>query len=125
MPGLAPAAIQQGRYVATLLKRRAAGRAAPKPFRYSDWGSMAVIGMNRAVGDLRAFQLAGIFAWYVWALVHIRALIDGSQRLRVFVQWTWKYFTRHIGDRLVTGNPTSTQSLREQRRATSAPGSGT
>lgn len=125
VPGLAPAAIQQGRYVATLLKRRAQGKPAPKPFRYSDWGSMAVIGMNRAVGDLRAFRLTGIFAWYVWALVHIRALIDGSQRLRVFVQWTWKYFTRHIGDRLVTGNPTSTQALREHRRAASLPGTGT
>jgi NADH:ubiquinone reductase (H+-translocating) len=125
VPGLAPAAIQQGRYVATLLKRRAQGKPAPKPFRYSDWGSMAVIGMNRAVGDLRAFRLTGIFAWYVWALVHIRALIDGSQRLRVFVQWTWKYFTRHIGDRLVTGNPTSTQALREHRRAASLPGAGT
>lgn len=125
VPGLAPAAIQQGRYVAQLLKQRAAGRAAHKPFRYSDWGSMAVIGMNRAVGDLRAFQLTGIFAWYIWALVHIRALIDGSQRLRVFVQWTWKYFTRHVGDRLVTGNPTSTQALREQRRSEVLPGSGT
>lgn len=125
VPGLAPAAIQQGRYVATLLKRRAKGQAAPKPFRYSDWGSMAVIGMNRAVGDLRAFQLTGIFAWYIWALVHIRALIDGSQRLRVFVQWTWKYFTRHIGDRLVTGNPTSTQALREHRRAAELTSPGT
>lgn len=113
VPGLAPAAIQQGRYVAHVLKRRAKGRAVPKPFRYADWGTMAVIGMNRAVGDLRAFRTTGILAWYIWALVHIRALIDGSQRLRVFVQWTWKYFTRHIGDRLVTGNPTSTQALRE------------
>jgi len=113
VPGLAPAAIQQGRYVASILKRRAKGKAAPKPFRYADWGTMAVIGMNRAVGDLRAFRTTGIIAWYIWALVHIRALIDGSQRLRVFVQWSWKYFTRHIGDRLVTGNPTSTQALRD------------
>ncbi|ULQ48092.1 NAD(P)/FAD-dependent oxidoreductase [Flagellatimonas centrodinii] len=113
VPGLAPAAIQQGRYVATILKRRAAGKALPGAFRYADWGTMAVIGMNRAVGDLRAFRTTGVIAWYIWALVHIRALIDGSQRLRVFVQWSWKYFTRHIGDRLVTGNPTSTQALRE------------
>lgn len=112
VPGLAPAAIQQGRYVAGVLRRRARGSQKLKAFRYSDWGSMAVIGMNRAVGDLRAFRFAGAFAWYIWALVHIRALIDGSQRLRVFVQWSWKYFTRHIGDRLITGNPVSTQSLR-------------
>lgn len=121
VPGLAPAAIQQGRYVARVLRHRAAGKATPPAFRYSDWGSMAVIGMNRAVGDLRAVQLTGVFAWYIWALVHIRALIDGSQRVRVFIQWAWKYFTRHIGDRLVTGDPTRTQTLRDQRRAR-APG---
>jgi NADH dehydrogenase len=66
---------------------------------------MAVIGMNRAVGDLRFMQVTGMFAWFMWAFVHILALIDGAQRLRVFVLWTWKYFTRKIGDRLVTGLP--------------------
>jgi NADH dehydrogenase len=75
---------------------------------------MAVIGMNKAVGDLRAFQVSGWFGWWVWALVHIASLIDGAQRTRVFVQWTWKYLTRHIGDRLITGAPTQTRSLRDQ-----------
>lgn len=115
VPGLAPAAIQQGRYVAGLLKRRLRGKPAPRPFRYTDWGHMAVIGMNRAVGDLRAFRFAGVFAWYLWAFVHIRALIARSQRTRVFVQWTWKYLTRHIGDRLITGEPPSTAALRRER----------
>lgn len=115
VPGLAPAAIQQGRYVATTLKRRAKRKTALKPFYYRDWGSMAVIGMNRAVGDLRAFKTTGALAWFLWAFVHIRALIDGSQRVRVFVQWVWKYLTRHIGDRLVTGAPTSTKTLRAER----------
>ncbi|MBU0790060.1 MAG: NAD(P)/FAD-dependent oxidoreductase [Polycyclovorans sp.] len=115
VPGLAPAAIQQGRYVAATLKRRANKKVALKPFYYRDLGSMAVIGMNRAVGDLRAFKVTGTFAWFLWAFVHIRALIDGSQRLRVFVQWFWKYLTRRVGDRLVTGAPTSTKTLRAER----------
>lgn len=117
VPGLAPAAIQQGRYVAELLTRRERGRAPPKPFVYRDLGSMAVIGMNRAVGDLRVLKITGIFAWYVWAFVHILSLIDSAQRTRVFVQWSWKYFTRRSGDRLVTGAPTRTRDLRESRLA--------
>jgi hypothetical protein len=103
VPGLAPAAIQQGEYVAKVIRARLAGKSAPAPFRYKDLGTMAVIGMNRAVGDLRFLQVTGWFAWFMWAFVHILALIDGAQRLRVFVLWTWKYFTRKIGDRLVTG----------------------
>lgn len=112
VPGLAPAAMQQGRYVADLLHSRVTGAAAPKPFRYTDRGTMAVIGMNKAVGDLKFIKVTGWFAWMAWAFVHIAALVDGAQRLRVFVQWTWKYFTRHIGDRLVTGAPTQTRKLR-------------
>lgn len=114
VPGLAPAAIQQGRYVARLVQRRDAGKAV-KPFRYRDWGTMAVIGFNRAVGDLRGFRTSGMLAWFLWAFVHIRALIDGEQRLRVSVNWLWKYFTMQMGDRLITGDPTHTQKLRDER----------
>lgn len=114
VPGLAPAAIQQGRYVATLLRRRAAGKSL-KPFRYRDLGTMAVIGMNRAVGDLRWLKVTGIFGWFIWAFVHIAALINAEQRVRVFIQWTWKYFTRREGDRLITGNPTRTHELRQRK----------
>ena len=112
VPGLAPAAIQQGQYVAGLLRSRIQARPAPKPFRYRDMGTMAVIGMNKAVGDLHLFKITGILGWFMWALVHILSLIDGAQRARVFVLWTWKYFTRKIGDRLVTGAPTKTRELR-------------
>lgn len=115
VPGLAPAAIQQGRYVADVLRARRAGRGAPPAFRYRDMGTMAVIGMNKAVGDLRVMQVSGVFAWLTWAFVHVMALIDGAQRARVFVLWTWKYFTRKIGDRLVTGAPTKTRELRAAR----------
>lgn len=116
VPGLAPAAIQEGRFVARLIRARLAGRAAPQSFRYRDLGTMAVIGMNKAVGDLRVLQLTGVIGWFMWAFVHIMSLIDGAQRLRVFVLWSWKYFTRNIGDRLVTGAPTKTRELRNLRR---------
>ena len=115
VPGLAPAAIQQGQYVAKTLRLRLEGKAAPKPFKYFDMGTMAVIGMNKAVGDLKFMKVTGIIGWFMWAFVHIMALIDGAQRLRVFVLWTWKYFTRKIGDRLVTGMPTKTRELRAER----------
>ena len=80
--------------------------------------------MNKAVGDLKLVKLSGIVGWFMWAFVHILALIDGAQRLRVFVLWTWKYFTRRIGDRLVTGVPTKTRELRAERAtaASSSPG---
>ncbi|MES0873247.1 NAD(P)/FAD-dependent oxidoreductase [Sinimarinibacterium thermocellulolyticum] len=120
VPGLAPAAIQQGRYVAAVIRARLRGKPAPPAFRYRDLGSMAVIGMNKAVGDLRVMQVTGIFAWFIWAFVHIMSLIDAEQRVRVFVQWAWKYFTRKEGDRLITGAPPKTRALRldSQRRAT-------
>ncbi|HUP92937.1 MAG TPA: NAD(P)/FAD-dependent oxidoreductase [Solimonas sp.] len=116
VPGLAPAAIQQGRYVADLLRAQAAGRTLP-PFRYRDLGTMAVIGMNRAVGDLRWFKVTGMFGWFIWVFVHIMSLIDARQRVRVFVQWAWKYFTRRQGDRLITTHPTDTRKLRDERIA--------
>jgi len=110
VPGLAQGAIQQGRYVARLLRARQRGRTLP-PFAYRDLGSMAVIGMNHAVGDLRWIKVTGIFGWFIWALVHVVSLIHAEQRWRVFIQWTWKYFTRRQGDRLITGHPPKTREL--------------
>ena len=78
---------------------------------------MAVIGMNHAVGDLGFAKVSGLIGWLLWAFVHVVSLIDGEQRVRVFVQWTWKYFTRREGDRLITGNPTRTSELRAKRAA--------
>jgi NADH dehydrogenase len=103
VPGLAPAAIQMGEYVAGLLQARAAGRSLP-PFRYKDRGSMAVIGRNHAVGDLKWLRVTGIIAWLLWVLVHIMSLIQPEKRVRVFVQWGWRYFSNKTGDRLITGD---------------------
>jgi NADH:ubiquinone reductase (H+-translocating) len=120
VPGLAPAAIQQGRYVAGVIRARLRGRRAPADFRYRDLGSMAVIGMNKAVGDLRVLRVTGAFAWFIWAFVHIMSLIDAEQRVRVFLQWSWKYFTRKEGDRLITGSPPKTRALRIARQEQAA-----
>ncbi len=114
VPGLAQGAIQEGRYVAGLLLARRKNQTL-KPFKYRDLGTMAVIGMNKAVGDLRVMKVSGIFGWFIWAFVHVASLIDGGQRLRVLMQWTWKYLTRREGDRLITTNPTDTRKLRETR----------
>jgi NADH:ubiquinone reductase (H+-translocating) len=119
VPGLAAAAIGQGRYVADLLRRRERGQPPPGPFRYRDLGMMAVIGLNRAVGVVFGRQLSGIVAWFVWAFVHIMSLVSAEQRVRVFVQWAWKYFTRREGDRLITGRTTKTTDLRRAHEAAS------
>lgn len=116
VPGLAPAAIQQGEYIAKLLKRRAAGRKTPA-FAYRDQGSMAVIGRNRAVGNLPWLTVAGFDAWLLWVTVHIYALIGSERRLRVMLQWVWKYFTRRTGDRLITGRPPNTRRIHNLHRA--------
>lgn len=119
VPGLAQGAIQAGSYVAKVLRAREQGKTVA-PFKYKDLGSMAVIGMNHAVGDLKWLKVTGIIGWFIWALVHVVSLIDAEQRIRVFIQWTWKYFTRREGDRLITGNPTKTSELRTQREKKAA-----
>ncbi len=114
LPGLAPVALQQGRYVARLLKRRLRGKET-RPFKYKDRGSMAVIGRNRAVGDLRWAHVRGFPAWLLWIGIHIWSLMSFEQRLRVMLEWSWKYITRKSGSRLATGEPTSTIELRQER----------
>lgn len=116
VPGLAPAAIQQGEYLAKLLKRRANGKTM-KDFAYTDQGSMAVIGRNRAVGKLPWISVSGFTAWILWVVIHIYALIGGERRLRVMLQWIWKYFTRRTGDRLITGRPPNTRRIHADRHS--------
>lgn len=128
VPALAPAAIQQGRHVARVLAARRAQRP-PSPFRYRDMGTMAVIGFGRAVGDLRGLRVRGWPAWLLWAFVHIASLVEGRQRLVVFIEWAWKTLTGRSGDRLITGEPPNTRALRARvvgcaAAATERPGGG-
>jgi NADH dehydrogenase len=102
LPGVAPVAMQQGRYVARLIQQRLKGRRLP-PFHYRDKGSLAVIGRNAAVAEFGALRLRGFPAWIIWLFVHIAYLIEYDNKLLVLVQWAWNYFTRKRGARLITG----------------------
>jgi NADH dehydrogenase len=102
LPGVAPVAMQQGAYVGRLLRERSAGRGSP-PFRYSDRGSLAVIGRAAAVAELGRLRFSGYPAWLLWLFVHIMYLVGFANRLLVFIQWAYGYLTRGRGARLITG----------------------
>jgi NADH dehydrogenase len=105
LPGLAPVAMQQGRYVARLIAARLRGQSLP-PFKYRDKGTLAVIGRNAAVANLGWVRLGGRLAWLAWLFVHLLYLVEFENRLLVMVQWGWNYFTRNRAARLITGpNP--------------------
>lgn len=103
LPSVAPVAMQQGAYVAKTIRRRLSGKPSV-PFRYFDRGSMAVIGRAAAVADFRGFRTGGYAAWLVWLFVHLMYLVEFSNRVLVFIQWAWNYFTRNRGARLITGD---------------------
>jgi NADH dehydrogenase len=102
LPGVAPVAMQQGNYIAKLIKQRLAGQAV-SAFKYSDGGSLAVIGRNAAVANLGKLKFAGLPAWLIWIFVHIYYLIEFDNKLIVMTQWAWSYFTKNRGARLITG----------------------
>jgi NADH dehydrogenase len=101
LPGLAPVAIQQGRYVGRLVGDRLGGRATP-PFHYRDKGNLATIGHSRAVADLRWLRLGGLVAWVIWLAVHIIYLIGFANRVVVLVRWAYSFMTRNRAARLIT-----------------------
>jgi NADH:ubiquinone reductase (H+-translocating) len=103
LPGIAPVAIQQGRYVAKLIRGRLAGKPAP-PFRYRDRGNMAIIGRASAVADLGKLKFSGYLAWLVWLFVHLINLVEFENKVLVLVQWGWYYFSRNRAARLITGD---------------------
>ncbi len=103
LAGVAPVATQEGKYVAELVSQRLAGRSLPA-FKYFDAGSLSVIGRHAAVADFGAVKFSGFFAWLIWVFVHIYYLIEFDNKLVVFIQWTWSYFTRRRGARLITGD---------------------
>jgi NADH:ubiquinone reductase (H+-translocating) len=102
LPGVAPVAIQQGRFVARLVKARLANRAVPT-FRYRDYGNMATIGRAAAVADFGKLHVSGFFAWMLWLMIHLINLVSFRNRLLVLVQWGWNYFTYDRSARLITG----------------------
>jgi NADH dehydrogenase len=102
LPGLAPVAKQQGKYVARLIAARLAGRPAPGAFRYRHAGNLATIGRTAAVVDFGFLRLTGFVAWVVWSLAHIYFLIGFRNRLAVALEWLWAYLTFQSGARLIT-----------------------
>ena len=105
VPGVAQAAIQQGRYVGRLIAKELKGRKVERPFRYFDKGNMAVVGKNYAVLERGWLHTSGFLTWLVWAFVHILSLPQLQNRLRVQRQWFWSYFTGQRGSRLIPEPP--------------------
>ena len=104
VPGVAPAAMQMGRYVARQIRREVEGKAR-QPFHYFDKGSLAVIGRAAAVAHIWKLELSGFMAWLVWLFVHIMYLIGFRNRIVVLVDWAWAYLSWQRGVRLITGEP--------------------
>jgi len=103
LPGVAPVAKQEGRYVAKLIAARVMGAPTARPFRYRDQGALATIGRSSAIADLPFIKLTGWLAWVLWGIVHIYFLIGFRNRLSVFVNWAWAWLTYARGARLITG----------------------
>jgi NADH dehydrogenase len=101
VPGLAPAAIQEGKRAARNILASIAGRPRT-PFRYRDKGMMATIGKHRAIAQTGRFRLTGYLAWLAWLFIHILYLIGFRNRLAVFAQWVWSYLFSKRGARLIT-----------------------
>jgi NADH dehydrogenase len=102
VPGVAPAAIQEGIHVAGNIERSIAGQPL-RAFHYHDKGTLATIGRAAGVGDLGRIHLSGFVAWFAWLAIHIFFLIGFRNRLLVLLQWAWAYVTYQRGARLITG----------------------
>jgi NADH dehydrogenase len=101
LPGLAPVAMQEGRYVAALIADRIAGKTTTQPFHYFDKGTMATVGRSFGIVDIGPFHFTGFFAWLTWLFVHILFLIGVRNRILVFYQYAWAYFTFQRGTRVI------------------------
>jgi NADH dehydrogenase len=107
LPGVAPAAMQQGRYAAKVVLSRLRSRET-QPFHYRDKGNLATIGRAAAVADIKGFKLSGFVAWVVWLTVHLFYLVGFQNRILVFIRWSVSFFTRGRGARLITGKGAET-----------------
>ena len=118
LPGVAPVAMQQGRYAAKLVRDRASGNETP-PFRYRDKGNLATIGRAAAVADIRGLKLSGLLAWLTWLVVHLWYLVGFQNRVLVFIRWSFSFVTHGRGARLITG-----EAAESGVAARAAPGAG-
>ncbi len=112
LPGVAPTAMQEGSYVADLIKKRLAGQTA-KPFRYINKGNLAVIGRAAAVAEIAGLKFSGLIAWLLWLFIHLMYLVNFQNRILVFIQWGFSYLTFNRGARLITGEREPTEQERQ------------
>ncbi len=101
LPGVAPVAMQQGRYIARAIAAQLRGEK-PGPFHYVDKGNLATIGRNKAVAVIAGFHISGFPAWFLWVFVHLMYLVEFENRLLVLIEWVYNYITRNRGARLIT-----------------------
>jgi NADH dehydrogenase len=120
LPGVAPVAIQQGRFVAKLIACRLRGKRLPQ-FHYRDRGNLATIGRKAAVADFGKLRFSGTFAWLLWLIVHLMNLVSFRNRMLVFIQWGWNYFTFDRSARLITGETDSSPEKQILPREESSP----
>jgi NADH dehydrogenase len=118
LPGMAPVAIQQGRYVARVIQRRLRGQATQE-FVYKDHGQMSTIGRAAAVAQIGKVHLSGFIAWLAWLLVHLLQLVGFENRILVFVQWAGNYLTRNKAARLITGTSSTSKASKSPGQPTS------
>lgn len=110
LPGVAPVAIQQGKYVAGQIEARMAGGSRP-PFEYHDKGMLATIGRGHAIARINKLEFSGYLAWLVWLFVHIMQIVGFTNRVLVLVQWAWLYISFQRSAALITGD------MEERQRA--------
>jgi NADH:ubiquinone reductase (H+-translocating) len=103
VPGVAPAAIQEGKHAARSIAASIAGRPRT-PFRYFNKGNLATIGRNRAIADFGFLKVVGFPAWVLWLFVHVMYLVGFRNRLMVLLQWAYAYFTYDRGTRVITNS---------------------
>jgi NADH:ubiquinone reductase (H+-translocating) len=103
-PQMAPPAMQQGKLVAENIKRLIAKKTLI-PFRYKDQGSMATVGRNKAVVDLKAFKTQGFIAWFIWMFVHLISIIGFRNKFFVLASWLWSYFSYDKSNRIIIARP--------------------
>jgi NADH dehydrogenase len=106
LPGVAPVAMQQGRYAASVVRARLRGREHG-PFHYRNKGNLATIGRAAAVADIKGVRLSGFLAWVTWLLVHLWYLIGFQNRLLVLIRWSFSFATHGRADRLITDASTT------------------
>lgn len=106
VPGVAPAAKQQGNHAARSIRERLKDTPVPRPFRYRDMGNLATIGRNSAVIEYGRFRLKGWLAWWLWGIAHIYFLIGARSRMFVSLSWLWNYLSRRDSSRLITQKET-------------------